>query len=125
MLIRFKKNLEKIAMGLLSFMPDEKDVKKLQQTIKEYETNPDWHLYLWKEDDDVLGAIGVRVEGEVNAVIQHISVNPSHRNIGIGRKMVNEVERLYQDQYSVSTTEEILDFYQKCDKSAEEVKNDE
>lgn len=125
MLIRFKKNLEKIAMGLLSFMPDEKDVKKLQQTIKEYETNPDWHLYLWKEDDDVLGAIGVRVEGEVNAVIQHISVNPSHRNIGIGRKMVNEVERLYQDRYSVSTTEEILDFYQKCDGSAEEVKNDE
>ncbi|MFU0791566.1 GNAT family N-acetyltransferase [Cerasibacillus sp. JNUCC 74] len=125
MLIRFKKNLEKIAMGLLSFMPDEKDVKKLQQTIKEYETNPDWHLYLWKEDDDVLGAIGVRVEGEVNAVIQHISVNPSHRNIGIGKKMVNEVERLYQDQYSVSTTEEILDFYQKCDGSAEEMKNDE
>jgi riboflavin biosynthesis RibT protein len=125
MLIRFKKNLEKIAMGLLSFMPDEKDVKKLQQTIKEYETNPDWHLYLWKEDDDVLGAIGVRVEGEVNAVIQHISVNPSHRNIGIGKKMVNEVERLYQDQYSVSTTEEILDFYQKCDGLAEEMKNDE
>ncbi len=28
MLIRFKRNLEKIAMGLLSFMPEEKDVKK-------------------------------------------------------------------------------------------------
>ena len=44
MLIRYKKNLEKIAMGLLSFMPDAKDVKELQQHIKEYETNPDWHL---------------------------------------------------------------------------------
>ncbi|PXW88704.1 hypothetical protein DFR56_103209 [Pseudogracilibacillus auburnensis] len=39
MLIRYKKNQEKIAMGLLSFMPVEKDVKLLQQTMKEYEDN--------------------------------------------------------------------------------------
>ena len=38
MLIRYKKTFEKIAMGLLSFMPNEKDLKKLQQTMKEYET---------------------------------------------------------------------------------------
>lgn len=31
MLIRYKKALEKIAMGLLSFMPNEKDVKSLQR----------------------------------------------------------------------------------------------
>ncbi|GAA0416258.1 MAG: GNAT family N-acetyltransferase [Bacillota bacterium] len=119
MLIRFKKNLEKIAMGLLSFMPEEKDVKKLQQTIKEYETNPDWHLYLWKEED-ILGAIGVRVEGEINAVIQHVSVNPSHRNLGIGKKMMNEVTRLYQDKYAVCAEEEIQHFYSKCDAFKEE-----
>lgn len=28
MLIRYKKTFEKIAMGLLSFMPNEKDLKK-------------------------------------------------------------------------------------------------
>jgi len=39
MLIRYKKSLEKIAMGLLSFMPEQKDVKKLQQIIHEYEKN--------------------------------------------------------------------------------------
>ena len=38
MLIRYKKIFEKIAMGLLSFMPSEKDLKKLQLTIKQYET---------------------------------------------------------------------------------------
>ena len=74
MLIRYKKNLEKIAMGLLSFMPEEKkDVKKLQQTIKEYETNADWHLYLWKEED-VLGAIGIRIEEDNHVIIQHLTV---------------------------------------------------
>ncbi len=34
MLVRYKKAYEKIAMGLLSFMPNEKELKKLQQTMK-------------------------------------------------------------------------------------------
>jgi riboflavin biosynthesis RibT protein len=113
MLIRYKKNLEKIAMGLLSFMPEEKDVKKLQQTIKEYEINPDWHLYLWKEDD-VIGAVGLRTENEINAVIQHISVNPSYRNAGIGRKMISEVEKMY-NKYAVCADDKLQNFYNKCD----------
>ncbi|PAV29542.1 N-acetyltransferase [Virgibacillus profundi] len=117
MLIRYKKNLEKIAMGLLSFMPEEKkDVKKLLQTIKEYETNPNWHLYLWK-DEDVLGAIGLRIENDINAVVQHISVNPSHRSQGIGKKMVNEVNRLYKEKYAVCANDEIQQFYSKCDET--------
>ncbi|MFD2045909.1 GNAT family N-acetyltransferase [Ornithinibacillus salinisoli] len=123
MLTRYKKNLEKIAMGLLSFMPEEKDVKKLQQTIKEYETNPDWHLYLWKEDD-VLGAIGVRLEDEINAIIQHISVNPSHRNLGIGKKMVNEVTRLYEDKYSVCADDMTERFFTKCGDNTTDKDND-
>lgn len=117
MLIRYKKNMEKIAMGLLSFMPEEKkDVKKLQQTIKEYETNSDWHLFLWKEDD-ILGAVGLREEDDLNIVIQHVSVNPSHRNIGIGKRMVNEVRKLYQHKYVVSATGELQQFQNKCDES--------
>ncbi|ASN05467.1 GNAT family N-acetyltransferase [Virgibacillus necropolis] len=119
MLIRFKKNLEKIAMGLLSFMPEEKEVKKLQQTIKEYETNPNWHLYLWK-DEDVIGTIGVRIEDDINAVIQHISVSPSHRNLGIGKKMVNEVNKVYQDKYAVCADDLTQQFYNKCDEAINE-----
>ena len=64
MLIRYKKVYEKIAMGLLSFMPNEKDLKKLQSTMKRYETDEDWQLYLWKEDDDITGLIGVNVKDD-------------------------------------------------------------
>lgn len=113
MLIRYKKNLEKIAMGLLSFMPDEKDVKTLQQTIQAYETNENWHLYLWREES-ILGAIGVRIENDINAVIQHISVNPSFRNHGIGMKMVNEVKKIYEDKYAVCADEFTEQFFKKC-----------
>lgn len=114
MLIRYKKDLKKIAMGLLSFMPEEKkDVKKLQQTIKEYETNSTWHLFLWR-DEDVLGAIGIRIENDTHVVIQHVSVNPSHRNLGIGKKMIEAVQKNYQDKYTVCADTLTEEFYSQC-----------
>ena len=112
MLIKYKKNLEKIAMGLLSFMPEEKDIKKLQETIKEYNTNPDWSLYLWKEED-ILGAIGIKIEEE-NLVIQHISVNPSYREQGIGKKMVLDIKKKYTGQYTIHPDDMTEEFYSKC-----------
>ncbi|MFB1050450.1 GNAT family N-acetyltransferase [Paraliobacillus sp. JSM ZJ581] len=114
MLIRYKKSLEKIAMGLLSFMPEEKDVKKLQQTIKAYEDNENWFLHLWKEED-VVGAIGVFVnEQEKKLVVQHISVNPSHRNSGIGRKMVQAIREQYSDKYFICANDVTNHFFEKC-----------
>ncbi|GAA3322514.1 GNAT family N-acetyltransferase RibT [Ectobacillus funiculus] len=80
-------------MGLLSFMPTEKKElkKKLLATVKEYETNEDWQLYLWKEDDDVLGIIGTVKKEEGVVQVQHICVNPSHRHAGMGKKMMQEL----------------------------------
>ncbi|MFC0523093.1 GNAT family N-acetyltransferase [Pontibacillus salicampi] len=114
MLIRYKKSFEKIAMGLLSFMPEEKDVKKLLQTIKEYETNENWQLYLWKEED-ILGAIGIRINDNQEAVIQHITVNPSHRNSGIGKKMVEEVKQQLGSKYSVCSNTNTEAFVTRCE----------
>ncbi len=112
MLIRYKKNMEKIAMGLLSFMPEEKDVKTLQDTIQSYETNDDWHLYVWREED-VLGAIGLRLEDN-QAIIQHLSVNPSHRNSGLGNKMIRAVKDKYSETYTVQADQAIEAFFRKC-----------
>lgn len=113
MLIRYK-NQEKIAMGLLSFMPVEKDVKMLQQTMHAYEENPNWHLLLWKEEEDIVGAIGIRIEDDIQVIIQHISVNPSYRNIGIGKKMIEAVKSQYGERYDIVADEMIQDFYDKC-----------
>ncbi len=113
MLIRYKKSFEKIAMGLLSFMPEEKDVKKLLSTIKEYETNDNWQLYLWKEED-ILGAIGVKFE-DTEAVIQHVSVNPSHRKQGIGTRMVEALKDELGDRYTICANEVTEEFVEQCD----------
>ncbi|MBU5594268.1 GNAT family N-acetyltransferase [Amphibacillus sp. MSJ-3] len=116
MLIRYKKSMEKIAMGLLSFMPEEKDVKKLQHTMKAYEENENWHLYLWRENDDVLGAIGVEINQiDATVTVQHISVNPSHRELGIGHKMINEIREIYEENYQIIANDLTESFLNKCE----------
>lgn len=114
MLIRYKKTLEKIAMGLLSFMPSEKDLKKLQQTMKEYETEENLQLFLWKEED-IIGLLGVLYQQDAKTiVIQHISVNPSHRSQGIGKKMVKALKEMYADK-DIIPNENTAAFIEKCD----------
>jgi len=113
MIIRYKKAFEKIAMGLLSFMPAEKDLKVLQQTIKQYEANEDWQLFLWKEEEDIIGLIGVIFENTDSITIQHISVNPSHRKQGVGKAMVQAVQSLFPTK-ELKSNELILAFLSKC-----------
>ncbi|MGY3716403.1 GNAT family N-acetyltransferase [Sutcliffiella cohnii] len=112
MLIKYKKTYEKIAMGLMSFMPTEKDLKQLQQTMKEYEENDDWQLYLWKEED-VIGVIGTIGKEDV-LEIQHISVNPSHRHQGIGKKMVHALKEACPLK-QVKANEHTAAFIERCD----------
>ncbi|ANU10631.1 riboflavin biosynthesis protein ribT, acetyltransferase GNAT-family [Planococcus antarcticus DSM 14505] len=112
MLFRYKKSFEKIAMGLMSFMPKERELKKLQQTMHIYEENPDWQLFLWKKEDDFVGLLGVEVS-EKSYTIHHLSVNPSHRGDGIGHEMVEKIQNLMQDRKMLAT-EETEPFLKKC-----------
>ncbi|MGG0716633.1 GNAT family N-acetyltransferase [Robertmurraya massiliosenegalensis] len=121
MLIRYKKGFEKIAMGLLSFMPNEKDLKKLQNTMKQYEVSDDWQLFLWK-DEDVIGLIGVLINDDKHVQIQHISVNPSHRHQGIGKSMVKALKNIFPDM-ELQANDETAKFIDKCDLN-EDMKED-
>ncbi|MCQ6277972.1 GNAT family N-acetyltransferase [Bacillus sp. EB600] len=123
MLIRYKKTFEKIAMGLLSFMPNEKDLKKLQQTMKQYETEEAWQLFLWKEED-IIGLIGIMFNGEQELLIQHISVNPSHRLQGTGKKMVKALDEMYPERI-VTANEYTSAFINKCEICPQDQKGSE
>jgi len=113
MLIRYNKNHEKIAMGLLSFNPDEKDLQKLLQTINEYVTEQNRQLYLWKEEEGIIGVIGVNI-GELEIQLQHLSVNPSHRDKGFGKRMIKELLELYPDK-KLTANETTETFVEKFD----------
>ena len=97
MLIRYKKMYRKIAMGLLSFIPNQKDLRHLQMTLEQYEAEENHQLFLWKEEGGIIGLIGV-LEEDHHVQIQHISVNPSHRHQGFGNKMVEALKECYPGQ---------------------------
>lgn len=114
MLIRYKKSYEKIAMGLLSLIPSEKEIKTLMKTIRNYEEKDDWQLFLWKDGDDVIGVIGVQMKNENEAIIHHISVNPSFRSEGIGREIIVALERTLGENIHVSPSDRLTTFYENC-----------
>ena len=117
MLLRYKKTYEKIAMGLLSYMPSEKSVKKLQETIHIYESEANWQLYLLKKDEDFIGIIGIEM-GENEYTLHHLSVNPSFRGEGIGKEMVSKLKALFPEKTCISTEYTDL-FLQKCTQKEE------
>jgi riboflavin biosynthesis RibT protein len=112
MLIKYKKMYEKFAMGLLSFMPEEKEIKKLQNTMKLYETDENSQLFLWK-DEDIVGVIGADFSNETTIIIKHISVNPSFRHQGIGKAMVKELKEMFPDK-EILPNEQTSAFFEKC-----------
>ncbi|GLC87209.1 GNAT family N-acetyltransferase [Lysinibacillus piscis] len=123
MLIRYKKAFEKIAMGLLSFMPNEKDIKKLTGTIHSYENDDQWVLYLWKKNDEYIGIVGLLVDDQNIATVQHVSVVPSYRGEGVAKQMLQEVVELGQYQ-DVHATDETRQLVQKCIDCTEEKADD-
>ncbi|KOS69280.1 acetyltransferase [Lysinibacillus contaminans] len=118
MLIRYKKAFEKIAMGLLSFMPNEKDIKKLTETIQSYENDENWILYLLKKNDEYVGIVGLVLDDKT-ATIQHVSVIPSYRGEGFAKEMLQEVAALglYEN---VRATDETRGIVEKCIDCTEE-----
>ncbi|MDN7241566.1 GNAT family N-acetyltransferase [Planococcus sp. N028] len=112
MLVRYKKSCEKIAMGLLSFMPEERELKKLKETMNIYQVNPNWHLFLWKEGEAFVGLVGIEAD-EGHFTLQHISVNPSFHGEGIGRAMVEKIQQLMPNQ-KIKGTAVTEAFLEKC-----------
>lgn len=118
MLIKYKKSYEKIAMGLLSFMPGQRELRTLRETIQTYEINPDWQLYLWKKEEDFVGLIGIKIT-EDSFTVLHASVNPSHRGEGIGHTLIEKAQQLMEPR-KMRATEETEMFLAKCLETREE-----
>lgn len=112
MLVRYKKTFEKIAMGLLSFMPQEKDVKHLMETIQAYEQNDDWQLFLWKKEEEYIGIVGILVQ-ETIATVQHVTVIPSYRGEGCAMEMLQALLKLGQFT-EIRANNETAPFIEKC-----------
>jgi riboflavin biosynthesis RibT protein len=121
MLIRYKRSYEKIAMGLLSFIPSEKEIKSLLQTIHTYEESSDWQLFLWKKGEDIVGEIGIHFQNDHQATIEHISVNPSFRTEGIGKEMILALKKMLGEAIELTPSATIESYFESCMKKTDDM----
>ncbi|WP_100372615.1 GNAT family N-acetyltransferase [Bacillus sp. FJAT-45037] len=111
MLIPYKTSQKKIAMGLLSYMPKEKDVKQLMHTIERYETESNWSLFFWREEDDLVGIAGFE-KREDKVILHHLSVIPSYRKEGIGTRILQAIQAKFD--LPLVPSKATKDFVENC-----------
>ena len=51
--------MKRLQWGFFHLCQLKKDVKTLQLTMKDYEAKDDWQLYLWKQNEDFVGIMGI------------------------------------------------------------------
>ena len=98
MLYKYKKDYQKIAMGLLSFIAELKDISRLQSELKWYDAEDNRNLYLWKDDsNDFVGIVGIEENDDI-VIVRHITVSPPVRNEGVSFKILDDLQNLYSEK---------------------------
>lgn len=106
MLLDYKNDYEKITMGLLSFVPDLKEVTRLQSEMEWYQQEENRKLYLWRgeETKDLIAVVGIEI-GEDLILLRHIAINPSFRNEGISYKIFEALDNQFSQKKIIGTLE--------------------
>jgi len=77
-----------------------------------YGSDDSAHMFGIIQDGETLGVVGFRVLENVE--IMHIAVGAKHRNRGIGRSMICELQVRYMLPIEAETDDDAVGFYRKC-----------
>lgn len=103
MLVRYRKDYEKIAMGLLSFLPELRDYNQLTTAIQ-FSLDDNYQIYLWKDTDDnhFIGIIIVE-EGSDYVLVRHLSFTPTERSGKNVFALLSAVHEQYREKRLMGT----------------------
>ncbi|RXT58659.1 N-acetyltransferase [Lacticaseibacillus chiayiensis] len=104
MLVKYKNDYEKIAMGLLSFIPDLKDVGHLKTELKMYTEDDSHALYLYKQGHDFVGVIGIELSDDF-VLVRHLSFSPNFRDQATAFAALTELTQLFPDKKMMGALE--------------------
>lgn len=93
MLVSYKADYEKIAMGFLSYEQDLKDLQNLKTELKLYTTDENHALYLYREetDNNFCGVVGLE-RGTDYVLVRHLSLAPDRRDDATVWALLNELD---------------------------------
>lgn len=96
MLVRYRFDYEKIAMGLLSLTPGLKDYSRLKSELQGYTDSNTERLYLWRADEnqDFAGVIGCELTDEF-VILRHLAISPNYRGENNSFRMLDELSNKF------------------------------
>lgn len=125
MLVSYNNDYEKITMGFLSYISDLKEPARIEEELNWYTSQEDRQIFLWQSEEtgNLIGFIGVEEDEEL-VLVRHIAVDPSFRNEGLTYRILDEIEKRYNESKVVATLETatIISKWQK--RQSEEDSND-
>lgn len=114
MLIPYINQYKKVAMGLLSYIDDYKDLDSLNAEMEQIESGKR-KLLLWKDEetDNVVGLIGFdQADPQSNLLVRYLSISPSFRNEGLSYTIMNALANEYPKN-AITGTLDMADFMSK------------
>jgi N-acetylglutamate synthase-like GNAT family acetyltransferase len=83
---------------------------RVEQEYDKYLKLPNWKLYSFEVDGEIVGCIGIEIISTKECEIKHIAVSSTERDKGIGSKMINYISHTYSLIYA-ETDNDAVDFY--------------
>lgn len=99
MLIPYKANHDKIAMGLVSYIDKFKDLDALKKEMERIKTGKR-RAYLWRDEetDNLVGLIAFDIHPEEDVlIIRYVTINPSFRGEELSYAMLSALADEFPD----------------------------
>ncbi|GAX01810.1 N-acetyltransferase [Secundilactobacillus silagei] len=105
MLLKYRTDYEKVAMGLLSLAPALKKIDRLQAELQWYQDSDARQLLLWKDlNQDFSGIVGVELRPKF-VIVRLIALMPAVRNHNQTNTILTELQDMYPKQRIMGTLE--------------------
>ncbi len=111
--------LQRLAYRSEAEIYEDYTIKPLKQTLDDIKSEFDDHIFLkCTEGDSVIGSVRARLLEDGSCYIGRLMVHPNHQNQGIGKKLIKEVENIFNTcpRFELTTghqSHKNLEFYQK------------
>lgn len=103
MLVRYRPDYKKIALGLLSYVPGLRNMQHLDAEFSWYDATPKRELLLWRDSDGHFTAI-VGVEHIYGVLLlRHISITPALRDSDLMFTVLDALQEYHADKMIMGT----------------------
>lgn len=94
MLMQYKNDYEKTAMGLLSLLPDFKNLANLREEMKLYENKPEFKLFLFRDQHQNTDGVLAVQDNPNFVVIRYLSLAPGFHSGKYRRQVMTELKQM-------------------------------